>query len=58
MLNPAPQSTDEQVKALASALRDKYLADARQCMKVVRDLERQYNLKPAEGLSAKRARER
>jgi hypothetical protein len=47
MLNPAPQpTTEEQVKALAIALRDKYLADARQCMKVVRDLERQYNLTP------------
>jgi hypothetical protein len=53
MLNPALQSTtDDQVRALATALRDKYLADARQCMKVVRDLERQYGLAPAKGLGS------
>jgi hypothetical protein len=47
---PSQPTTEEQVRALATALRDKYLADARQCMKVVRDLEQQYNLTPAEGL--------
>jgi hypothetical protein len=50
MLNTSQPTTEDQVRALATALRDKYLADARQCMKVVRDLEQQYNLTPAEGL--------
>jgi hypothetical protein len=37
-------TTDEQVRALALALRDKYLNDARQAMKVVRSIERAYGL--------------
>lgn len=44
----APQpTTEEMVRALALAMRDKALADARQCMKMVRDIERKYGLTPA-----------
>ena len=39
-------TTDEMVRALALALRDKYLADARQNMKLVRDIEKRYGLVP------------
>lgn len=39
---------NDQTKALAQVLRDKYLADARQCMKVVRQIERDYGLEPAQ----------
>ena len=41
-----PPTADEQVRALALALRDKTLADARQAMKLVRDIERRYGLTP------------
>ena len=37
----------EMVRALALAQRDKALADARQNMKLVRDIERRYGLTPA-----------
>lgn len=43
---PATQPTTEEARQLAIVLRDKYLADARQCMKVVREIEKQYNLAP------------
>jgi hypothetical protein len=46
-LNTSQPTTEDQVRALATALRDKYLADARQCMKVVRQIERDYHLTPA-----------
>ena len=41
-----PPTADELVRALALALRDKTLADARQAMKLVRDIERRYGLTP------------
>lgn len=47
MLPSSQQTTEEQVRALALALRDKALADARQAMKLVRDIERRYGLVPA-----------
>lgn len=40
-------TTEEQVRALALALRDMHLNQARQAMKVVRTIERQYGLAPA-----------
>jgi hypothetical protein len=40
-------TTEQMVRALAIAMRDKALADARQNMKVVRQIERDYNLTPA-----------
>lgn len=43
-----PQPTIEQmVRALAILTRDKALADARQAMKLVRQIEKDYNLTPA-----------
>jgi hypothetical protein len=42
-----PPTTEEQVRTLALALRDMYLNQARQAMKVVRSIERQYGLVPA-----------
>lgn len=48
MSAPPPTPTLEQmVRALAIAMRDKALADARQNMKVVRQIERDYGLTPA-----------
>jgi hypothetical protein len=47
LMLPSQPTTEDQVRALATALRDKYLADARQCMKVVRQIERDYHLTPA-----------
>lgn len=44
-----PTKTPE-VKALATVLRDKLIADARQAMKAARELERQYELPPAKGM--------
>jgi len=45
---PTPQPAIEQmVRALALAMRDKALADARQAMKLVRQIERDYGLTPA-----------
>lgn len=45
MTTRSPQpNTEEQIRALALALRDKYLNDARQAMKVVRSIERAYGL--------------
>ncbi len=44
---PPLQPTNEQLRALALALRDKYLADARQAMRIVRTIERQYGLEKA-----------
>ena len=41
------QALEEMVRALALAQRDKALADARQSMKLVRDIERRYGLTPA-----------
>lgn len=41
------QSVDQMVRSLALAMRDKALADARQAMKLVREIERQYGLTPA-----------
>jgi len=38
---------NEMVRALALAQRDKALADARQNMKMVREIERRYGLTPA-----------
>jgi hypothetical protein len=35
-------TTEAMVKSLAIALRDKYVADARQAMKMARAIERQY----------------
>jgi hypothetical protein len=47
-MQPTSQPTaEEMVRALALALRDKALADARQNMKVVRQIERAYGLTPA-----------
>jgi hypothetical protein len=47
-MQPTSQpTTEEMVRALAIALRDKALADARQAMKLVRDIERKYGLTPA-----------
>jgi hypothetical protein len=44
---PQPQpTTSEELRALALALRDMYLNHARQAMKVVRQIERQYGLTP------------
>ncbi len=43
MLPPRPQSED-QVRALALLMRDKCLADARQAMKAVREIEKTYGL--------------
>lgn len=45
---PPSKTTEQMVRALAIALRDKALADARQNMKVVRQLERDYGLTPAD----------
>lgn len=48
MPQPTIQPTTEQmVRALAIAMRDKALADARQAMKMVREIERSYGLTPA-----------
>jgi hypothetical protein len=46
MLPSSQPTTEEMVRALAIALRDKALADARQAMKLVRDIERRYGLTP------------
>lgn len=43
----SPPTTDQMVRALAIAMRDKALADARQAMKLVRLIEREYGLTPA-----------
>ena len=48
MTQPTAQPTiDQMVRALALAMRDKALADARQSMKMVRQIERDYGLTPA-----------
>lgn len=41
-----PTTTDDMVRALLLALRDKALADARQNMKMVRDIEKRLGLTP------------
>lgn len=46
-------TTDQMVRALALAMRDKALADARQAMKLVREIERQYGLTPASARESK-----
>jgi hypothetical protein len=46
MTTPQP-TTDQMVRALAILMRDKALADARQAMKAVREIEKQYGLTPA-----------
>lgn len=53
MQQPLQPTTDEQVRALnemvralALVQRDKALADARQSMKMVREIERRYGLTP------------
>lgn len=46
---PSPQpTTDQMLRELALAMRDMYLNQARQAMKVVRQIERQYGLVPAQ----------
>ncbi len=47
MPQPTQPTTDQMVRALAVAMRDKALADARQSMKMVRQIERDYGLTPA-----------
>jgi hypothetical protein len=47
MLPSPPTTTDDMVRALLLALRDKALADARQNMKMVREIERKLGLTPA-----------
>lgn len=47
MLPTSQPTTEEMVRALAIALRDKALADARQAMKLVREIEKKYGLTPA-----------
>lgn len=48
-MSSTPQPTIEQmVRALAILTRDKALADARQAMKMVRQIERDYGLTPAQ----------
>jgi hypothetical protein len=47
ILHTPQTTTEEMVRALAIALRDKTLADARQAMKLVREIERKYGLTPA-----------
>lgn len=42
-----PPQLDQMVRNLAIAMRDKALADARQAMKLVRQIERDYGLTPA-----------
>ena len=42
-----PASLEQMVRALAIMTRDKALADARQAMKLVRQIEKDYNLTPA-----------
>lgn len=42
MSTQSTPTTEAMVKALAIALRDKYVADARQAMKMARAIERQY----------------
>lgn len=46
MLSSQP-TTQDMVRALAILMRDKALADARQAMRVVREIEKQYGLTPA-----------
>ncbi len=41
------RALEEMVRALAIVQRDKALADARQSMKMVREIERRYGLTPA-----------
>ena len=47
-MHPTSQpQLDQMIRALALAMRDKALADARQAMKLVRQIERDYGLTPA-----------
>lgn len=46
-LAPQTTSTDDMLRALLLALRDKALADARQNMKMVRQIEARLGLTPA-----------
>lgn len=48
MLPSSQPTTQDMVRALALLMRDKALADARQAMKVVRQIERDYGLTPAQ----------
>ena len=46
-MQPSQQTTEQQLRALAVALRDKAVADARQNLKVAREIERAYGLTPS-----------